>query len=97
MKKTKRKMKFTKGEKFIYSLAFISFVLTIAIKIFGGASVGHLSVSVEKLENDKENASKKLESLTMQVNELVSFTEVESVVKDMGLSYNNKNVIVIKG
>ena len=35
------------------------------------------------------------ESLTMQVNELTSFENVQKVVKEMGLAYNNNNIIVI--
>jgi len=38
---------------------------------------------------------KKNESLTMKVNELTSFENVNSVVKEMGLAYNNDNIIVI--
>ena len=38
---------------------------------------------------------KKNESLTMQVNELTSFDYVNNVVKNMGLAYNNENIIII--
>lgn len=96
MKKTKvRKMKITKGEKMLYLTAFFCLVLTMVLKIFCGASVGHLSMNVEKLKYDITEQEKKIESLNMQVNELTSFTEVQEVVKNMGLSYNNQNVIII--
>ena len=35
------------------------------------------------------------ESLTMKVNELTSFENVKKVVEEMGLAYNNDNIIVI--
>lgn len=96
MKKKKvRKMKITKGEKLLYITAFFCLVSTMVLKIFGGASVGHLSMSVEKLKYDISEQEKKIESLNMQVNELTAFTEVQDVVKNMGLSYNNQNVIII--
>lgn len=96
MKKAKvRKMKITKGEKMLYLTATFCLVLTMVLKIFCGASVGHLSMNVEKLKYDITEQEKKIESLNMQVNELTSFTEVQEVVKNMGLSYNNQNVIII--
>lgn len=96
MKKKKiRKMKLTKGEKMLYAVAFVCLISTMVLKIFCGASVGHLSMSVEKLKFDISEQEKRIESLNMQVNELTSFTEVQSVVKNMGLSYNNQNVIMI--
>ena len=52
-------------------------------------------MSVEKLKYNISEQEKKIESLNMQVNELTSFTEVQDVVKNMGLSYNNQNVIII--
>ena len=96
MKKKKvRKVRFTKGEKMLYITAFLCLISTMVLKIFCGASVGHLSMNVEKLKYDISEQEKKIESLNMQVNELTSFTEVQDVVKNMGLSYNNQNVIII--
>lgn len=94
-KKKVRKMKITKGEKLLYIIATVCLIFTMVLKIFCGASVGHLSMSVEKLKYDISEQEKKIESLNMQVNELTSFTEVQDVVKNMGLSYNNQNVIII--
>ncbi len=88
-------MKITKGEKLLYITATVCLIFTMVLKIFCGASVGHLSMSVEKLKYDISEQEKKIESLNMQVNELTSFTEVQDVVKNMGLSYNNQNVIII--
>ena len=44
---------------------------------------------------DLTNQSKTNESLTMKVNELTAFDKVKDVVKDMGLAYNNDNIVVI--
>lgn len=32
----------------------------------------------------------------MKVNELTSFDKVKEVVEDMGLAYNNENIIVVE-
>ena len=91
-KKKKVKAHITKGEKKLYSLAICAFVFTMVLKIFCGAGIGHLNMSIEHKINNQE---KKNESLTMKVNELTSFDKVKEVVSNMGLAYNNDNVVVI--
>lgn len=96
MQKRKAKVvRFTKGEKLLYSCAVIALSCTFLIKIFCGAGVGHLNMSVEKLQYNINTQEKTNESLTMKINELTSFDNVKSLVKDMGLAYNNENVIII--
>ena len=90
-----RKITITKGERLLYFGALMCLTLTLILKVFCGANVGHLNMSVEKLKFDITNQEKKNESLTMKVNELTSFDKVKDIVKDMGLAYNNDNIIVI--
>ena len=71
------------------------FISTFVIKIFCGASISNLSMSVEKVRYEIDAQDKKNESLVMKVNELTSFDKVKEVVSNMGLAYNNDNVIVI--
>ena len=52
-------------------------------------------MSIEQLEYKINNQEKKNESLTMKVNELTSFDKAKEVVSNMGLAYNNDNVVVI--
>ena len=96
MQKTRTKVfRFTKGEKLLYGGAIVALTCTFLIKIFCGAGVGHLNMSVEKLQYNINTQSKTNESLTMKINELTSFDNVKNLVKDMGLAYNNENVIII--
>lgn len=95
MKKFKTKRRMTRGEKLLYTLGVWSTLMTIVIQIFCGANIGHLNLSVEKVKYEIDEQSKKNESLTMKVNELTSFDNVKDIVKEMGLSYNNDNIIVI--
>lgn len=95
MSKRKKKARITKGESLLYTMAVGSFVLTIILKIFCGAGIGHLSMSVEQIKYKINNQNNKNESLTMKVNELTSFDKIKDVVADMGLAYNNDNIVVI--
>ena len=94
-KKKTRKMRITKGEKLLYITATLCIAFTLIIKVFCGAGVSHLNMSIEKINYDINSQSKKNESLTMKVNELTSFDKVKEVVEDMGLAYNNENIIVV--
>lgn len=95
MKLKKRKAKFTKKEKFIYSVGVLSVIAIFAVKIFFGAQISNLKMNIEKINYQIETQEKKNESLTMQVNELTSYENVSGVIKDLGLAYNNENIIVI--
>ena len=93
--KKRRTMRITKGEKFLYMSAILCFAMTMILKIFCGAGVSHLSMSVEKMRYEIETQEKKNESLVMKVNELTSFDKIKDIVSDMGLAYNNDNIVVI--
>lgn len=94
-KRRTKKVRITKGEKMLYFLGSSSLVITLIVQIFCGANMGSLNLKVEKLKYDINSQNKKNESLTMKVNELTSFDKVKDIVKDMGLAYNNDNIVVI--
>ena len=97
MKKSTRKViRLTRGEKMLYTLGFFCLVFTIVIKVFSSASISNLKMDIEKINYKIDNQEKKNQSLTMQVNELTSYENLSGVLKDMGLAYNNENIIVVK-
>ena len=87
--------KLAKGEKMLYGMGLFSLIAIVFIQVFCGAAIGNLNLSVEKLRGDIKIEEKKIESLNMKVSELTSFDNVKGVVKDMGLAYNNDNIIII--
>lgn len=92
----KRKLaKFTKGERMLYCFTALSLVAIFLIKIFCGAGVSNLKMSIEKTQYKINNQKKTNESLSMKVNELTSFDNIKEVINDMGLAYNNENIIII--
>ena len=97
MKKSTRKVvRLTKGEKLLYSVGFLCLIFTIVIRVFSSASISNIKMDIEKINYKIENQEKKNQSLTMQVNELTSYENLSGVLKDMGLAYNNENIIVVK-
>ena len=90
-----RKLKVTHGEKLLYGIAILCVISSFAASIFCGANIGNLKMNVERLKYDITEQEKKNESLTMKMNELTSFDKVKDVAKEMGLEYNNDNIIII--
>ena len=96
MKRTRKVVRLTKGEKMLYTMGLLCAVLTVFIRVFSSASIGNLKMDIEKINYKIENQEKKNQSLTMQVNELTSYEKLNGVLKEMGLAYNNENIIVVK-
>ena len=82
-------------EKLLYGTATLCMALLLVLKVFVGAGISHLNMSIEKMNYDIQEQEKKNESLTMKVNELTSFDKVREVATNMGLEYNNDNIIVV--
>ncbi len=94
-RKVKKNPKVTKGEKMLYTVTILAFVFSLGIKTFCGASISELKISIEEYNYKITTEEKNKESLTMKVNELTSFENVKDVVGEMGLAYNNDNIIVV--
>ena len=96
MTRTKKvKSKLTVGEKKLYTLGIMCFLFTILLKVFCGTSISSIKMDIEDINYKISNQENKNDSLTMQVNELTSYENISSVLKDMGLAYNNENIVVI--
>ena len=95
-KNTKNIVRLTKGERMLYTLGVFCIVATIVLKVFSSAGTSSLKMSIEEISYKIENQEKKNQSLAMQVNELTSYENLSSFLKDMGLAYNNENIIVVK-
>lgn len=95
MAKTKKTKRITKGEKLLYTMALFSLALILVLDVFARANITHLNMSIEKINYEINEQNKKNESLTMKVNELTSFDKIKGMASDMGLEYNNDNIIVV--
>ena len=94
-RKKVRRSRITKGERMMYFMIIFAAVFSLGIKTFCGASISEMKMSIEEIKYNIDAQEKKNESLAMKVNELTSFENVKGVVKEMGLAYNNDNIIVV--
>ena len=93
---TKKIVRLTRGEKLLYTLGSVCIVLTIFLKVFSSASICDLKIDIEDVSYKIKNQERTNQSYAMQVNELTSYENLNSVLEDMGLAYNNENIIVVK-
>ncbi len=92
VRKTKKRLKMSKFEKFIYTLALILLVISPVSIVFSKATLAKVNFEVEKRKKKIESQEKTNESLSMTINELASLTKIQEVAQEQGLSYNNNNI-----
>ena len=92
MKKKKVKVKLTKFEKILYVSTIFLFVISPIITVFSKSTLSEINFKVEKMKKNISAQEKINESLTMKINELVSLDNIQKIIKDEGLTYNNDNI-----
>ncbi len=91
-KKIKKRLKISKFEKFIYSLAIFLILITPVSIVFSQSTLSKINFEVEKQKKEIESQKKTNESLSMTIDELASLTKIQEVAEAQGLSYNNGNI-----
>lgn len=92
MKKVKKRLKMSKFEKLLYTLAAFLLVISPVSIVFSKATLSKINFEVEKKKEAIEEQQKTNESIAMTINELASLTKIQEVAKEQGLSYNNNNI-----
>ena len=92
MRKVKTRIKISKFEKLLYSLAIFLLVISPVSIIFSKATLAQVNFEVEKQKKEIEKQKKTNESIAMTIDELASLTKIQQVAEEQGLSYNNGNI-----
>ena len=92
MKKVKKRVKISKFEKLVYTLAVFLLVVSPVSIVFSKATLSEINFQVEKQKKKIEKQKKTNESLAMTIDELASLTKIQQVAEEQGLSYNNSNI-----
>ena len=96
MRKTKkRRVRFTKFEKFLFAVTFLISLSYPFMNIFAKSTLSEMNYRLESSKDEIAEQSKKNESLKMKINELASLEHLESVAKKMGLSYTSNSIKTI--
>ncbi len=92
MKKVKKRVKISKFEKLLYTVAALLLVISPVSIVFSKATLAEINFEVEKQKKEIEKQKKTNESLAMTIDELASLTKIQQVAEEQGLSYNNSNI-----
>lgn len=96
MRKVKKRLKMSKFEKLLYTLAVFLLVVSPVSIVFSKATLSKINFEVEKQKKEIESQEKTNESLSMAINELASLTKIQEVAEQQGLSYNNNNIKTVE-
>lgn len=90
-------MKKNKKSSFIgVELGVVIIIVLLIGCVFSGAELSKVNLEVEVLKLDIKAQEDKNESMVMKINELSSLDNIQSVIEDMGLAFNNDNIVVIE-
>lgn len=92
VKKVKKRVKISKFEKLLYTLAVFLLVVSPVSIVFSKATLAKVNFEVEKQKKEIDEQKKTNESLAMTIDELASLTKIQQVAEEQGLSYNNNNI-----
>ena len=90
--KKKKKVKISKLEKFLYTLTCFLLLVSPIIIVFTKSTLSEVNYEVEKIKREIASQEKENESLKMKINELASLENIQKVIKDEGLVYNNDSI-----
>ena len=90
-KRIKKRLKISKFEKMLYSIAIFLLVISPISVVFSKATLAKVNFEVEKQKQEIAAQKKTNESLSMTIDELASLTKIQEVAEQQGLSYNNNN------
>ena len=90
--KVKKRLKMSKFERLLYTLALFLLVMSPISIVFSKATLANINYEVEKQKKEIEAQKKTNESIAMTIDELASLTKIQEVAEQQGLSYNNNNI-----
>ena len=92
MKKKSKKVKLLKGEKAMYVLLLFLLITIPVFNVFTSSMLSETKNEVEKITKNIERQELTNQGLSMQIDELASLENIQTIAENHGLSYNNSNI-----
>lgn len=96
--RTKRvkRIKLLKGEKMMFFLIILfGCVIMPTSWVYTKALLSETNIELEQIKNKIDSQNDANEALSMQIDELASIENIQSIASASGLSYNNSNIKTI--
>ena len=88
----KKKVVKKKKERKLFIIMLILLVLTPVSIVFAKATLSEVNYKVERINKDITAQEKTNEGLEMKINELASLDNIQNIIHQEGLTYNNDNI-----
>lgn len=95
MAKKNKKLKLLKGEKAMYVLLLFLLLAIPMFNVYTSSLLSETNNEVEKLNKNIEKQELVNQGLSMQIDELASLENIQSIAEENGLSYNNSNIKLV--
>ena len=92
MAKKNKKLKLLNGEKAMYVLLLFLLLAIPMFNVYTSSLLSETNNEVEKLNKNIEKQELVNQGLSMQIDELASLENIQSIAEENGLSYNNSNI-----
>ncbi len=94
--KKKKKKGLTKLERFICKSSVFMMILLLVGIVFTSATVSKMNIELQKMNQKVEVQENTNESLAMKINEMASLENIQIISRNLGLSYNNENILTVE-
>ena len=94
--KKKKKKGLTKVERFIFKSGIFMMVTLLTLIVFTSATVSKMNIELQKMNEKVETQENTNESLAMKINEMASLENIQTISKNLGLTYNNENILTLE-
>lgn len=78
-----------------FLIVFFGFIVMPTSWVYTKALLSETSIELEKINSKIDSQNDKNEALSMQIDELASIENIQSIASANGLSYNNSNIKTI--
>lgn len=78
----------------IFLIVLLGIFVPVSV-VYSQATLSKSNIELEKAKSKLEHQKNSNQSLSMQLDELASLSNIQDIAKEYGLSYNNDNIIVI--
>ena len=93
--RTRQKRKYRLKERVLLTIMIVLGIFVPTAIVYTQAALSKSDIEVESLKSKVSEQKENNQSLSMQVDELASLSNIQDIAKEYGLSYNNDNIIVI--
>ncbi len=88
----RRKSRMSRFERGFYIVTALIVLMSPLMIVFEKSTLSEVNYEVEKMKREIATQEKANESLEMKINELASLENIQKVIEDEGLVYNNDNI-----